>query len=111
MPHSPSRFGALSSFIVNPPARQRRPGLRGLVSKGRLRALEYGIQILLTASLLVMGKWFIGLLQLASLAYLLHSWSVRQHLVDATDVFKQLPAQKKLVSWFGPVDDGPPNRS
>ncbi|GIL80862.1 hypothetical protein Vretimale_9431 [Volvox reticuliferus] len=61
----------------------------------RFVVLEYACQALLTASLLLTGKWLIGLLQLAMLAFLLHNWSTRRHVVDATDVFRQLPVQKK----------------
>lgn len=48
------------------------------------------------AVLLLGGKWFLAALQAAMLVYLLHSWHVKQHTVDATDVFRQLPAQKKV---------------
>ncbi|KAG2496227.1 hypothetical protein HYH03_005825 [Edaphochlamys debaryana] len=61
----------------------------------RFVAFEYGGQVLITAALLLTGKWFLGLLQAAMLAFLLHSWHTRQHVVDATDVFRQLPMQKK----------------
>ncbi|GFR39746.1 hypothetical protein Agub_g229 [Astrephomene gubernaculifera] len=69
----------------------------------RFVALEYGAQVLLTAALLLSGKWFIGCLQLVMLGFLLHGWSSRQHVVDATDVFRQLPAQKKrrLIMFGG----------
>lgn len=61
----------------------------------RFVALEYAGQAVLTAALLLTGKWLTALLQGAMLLYLLHSYSTRQHLVDATDVFRQLPVQKK----------------
>ncbi|EFJ44997.1 hypothetical protein VOLCADRAFT_76026 [Volvox carteri f. nagariensis] len=61
----------------------------------RFVALEYVGQVLITASLLLTGKWFIGVLQLGMLGFLLHNWSTRRHVVDATDVFRQLPVQKK----------------
>ncbi|KXZ55330.1 hypothetical protein GPECTOR_3g462 [Gonium pectorale] len=61
----------------------------------RFVAVEYGAQFVLTAALLFTGKWFLGVAQLLLTAFLLHSWSVRQHVVDATDVFRQLPLQKK----------------
>jgi hypothetical protein len=47
------------------------------------------------------GKWFIGLLQAGVLAYMLHSWAKKQHMVDATDAFKQLPVQKKVRMGAG----------
>lgn len=56
---------------------------------------------MLTAALLLTGKWFTALLQGAMLLFLLHSYSTRQHLVDATDVFRQLPAQKKVREGTG----------
>ncbi|KAG2444850.1 hypothetical protein HXX76_001591 [Chlamydomonas incerta] len=61
----------------------------------RFVALEYATQVVLVAVLLLGGKWFLAGLQAAMLVYLLHSWHVKQHTVDATDVFRQLPVQKK----------------
>lgn len=71
-------------------------GSHRLVPRMTPQALEYVCQALLTASLLLTGKWLIGLLQLGMLAFLVHSWSTRRHVVDATDVFRQLPVQKKV---------------
>lgn len=67
------------------------------------QALEYAGQAVLTAALLLTGKWLTALLQGAMLLYLLHSYSTRQHLVDATDVFRQLPVQKKVQQHAAPL--------
>ena len=60
-----------------------------------LQILEYVAQCIIVVTLLLAGKWFCGALHIGMLAYMVHSLVKRQHVVDATDVFKQLPAQKK----------------
>jgi hypothetical protein len=60
-----------------------------------VQILEYVAQCVIVVTLLLSGKWFCGALHVCMLAYMLHSLVKRQHVVDATDVFKQLPAQKK----------------
>lgn len=61
----------------------------------RFVILEYVAQCVIVVTLLLSGKWFCGALHIGMLAYMVHSLVKRQHVVDATDVFKQLPAQKK----------------
>lgn len=57
--------------------------------------LEYAAQAVLTTVLLASGKWFVGLLHLGVLCFFIKMYMMRQHTVDTTDVFKQLPQHKQ----------------
>lgn len=56
---------------------------------------EYALQIAITLVCCLSLKYFTGVAQLCMLAYLVKFWIARQQYIDATDAFKQLPAQKK----------------
>lgn len=60
-----------------------------------LQILEYSGQAAITLSMILSGNWILGALHLALLLYFMNLVRTRQHLIDTTDVFKQLPIQKK----------------
>lgn len=57
--------------------------------------LEYGVQAVLTLTLLLSGKWLTGIVNLAVLGYMVHLWAGGKVYVDTTDAFRQLPQQKR----------------
>lgn len=56
---------------------------------------EYALQTAITCLVCLSLKYFIGSAELAMLVYLLKFWFSKQQYIDATDAFKQLPAQKR----------------
>mmetsp|Transcript_41687 Transcript_41687/g.98906 ORF Transcript_41687/g.98906 Transcript_41687/m.98906 type:complete len:121 (-) Transcript_41687:616-978(-) len=64
---------------------------------------EYLVQALLSCLLLLSGKWFTGLVQLAVLGFHLRSYFRNEHFADVTEIFKQLPLQKKHRCCFRPL--------
>jgi hypothetical protein len=61
----------------------------------RTQGLEYGAQAALALMLVLSGNWFAGACHLAILGYMVHLWAGNKVYVDATDVFRQLPDQKR----------------
>jgi hypothetical protein len=57
---------------------------------------EYIAQGLLTAMLLLTGKWFIGLAMLTVAALNLRTYLRDEHAVDVTEVFRQIPREKNI---------------
>ncbi len=49
----------------------------------------------LALALLMSGNWFTGAANLAVLGYMVHLWAGNKVHLDATDVFRQLPQQKR----------------
>jgi len=59
------------------------------------QGVEYAVQAALSLTLLLSGNWFCGAADLAVLGYMVHLWAGNRVLLDVTDVFRQLPAQKR----------------
>lgn len=59
------------------------------------QGLEYGVQGVLALSLILSGKWLCGGAHLALLGYMVHLWAGNKVFVHTTDVFRQLPQQKR----------------
>uniref|UniRef100_A0A7S1SUI6 Cornichon family protein n=1 Tax=Tetraselmis chuii TaxID=63592 RepID=A0A7S1SUI6_9CHLO len=61
----------------------------------RLVVPELVAQAVLTGLLLVSGKWFVAIFQIAVLAFHIHRFFRNDQYTDVTEIFKQLPEQKK----------------
>lgn len=57
---------------------------------------EYIAQAAITVLLLVTGKWVSGLLSLVLTAYHARAYIRQEHVVDVTEVFRQIPRQKVI---------------
>ncbi|MEW5302864.1 MAG: hypothetical protein WDW36_005605 [Sanguina aurantia] len=80
-------FSDLESDFINP---------FELTSRlNRFVVLEYSGQAAITLAMLLSGEWILAALHGALLLYFLNLVRTRQYLIDTTDVFKQLPIQKK----------------
>ena len=61
-----------------------------------LQVPEYAAQAAITVLLLLTGKWVSGLLSLALTAYHARAYMRQEHVVDVTEVFRQIPRQKVI---------------
>ncbi|KAK9916157.1 hypothetical protein WJX75_009511 [Coccomyxa subellipsoidea] len=57
---------------------------------------EYIAQGVLTAMLLLTGKWVSGLVMLTLLAWNVRTYLRDEHKVDVTEVFRQIPREKNI---------------
>jgi len=57
---------------------------------------EVAGQLVLTGTLLLCGKWVVGLLHVGMSVYLLRLWLSKRIFLEPTDAFKQLPKQKSI---------------
>jgi hypothetical protein len=57
---------------------------------------EFGLQALLTALMVFSGRWLVGGLHLIVLAFNVRLVFLQQHRVDVTEVFREIPREKKL---------------
>lgn len=57
---------------------------------------EYILQAVVTAMLLLTGKWFSGLILLVVLAWNVRTYLREEHTVDVTEVFRQIPREKTI---------------
>ncbi|CAL5218809.1 g535 [Coccomyxa viridis] len=57
---------------------------------------EYLGQGVITLVLLLTGKWVAGLLSLGLTAYHIRAYMQKEHVVDVTEVFRQIPRQKMI---------------
>jgi hypothetical protein len=57
---------------------------------------EYIAQGVLTVMLLFTGKWVSGIFMLLMLAWNVRTFLRDEHTVDVTEVFRQIPREKKI---------------
>jgi len=57
---------------------------------------EYIAQGAITVLLLLTGKWVAGLLSLVLTAYHVRAYMKQEHVIDVTEVFRQIPRQKVI---------------
>lgn len=57
---------------------------------------EYAIQAALTAVLLLSGKWIMAAVNIPVLAFNIHSLVRGQHKTDVTEIFRQLPRERRI---------------
>ena len=48
--------------------------------------------------MLFTGHWFSGILQLAALAYNIHQYQLNRHVIDVTEVFREIKPRKKALT-------------
>jgi len=56
---------------------------------------ELVAQATLTGLLMLSGKWFVGIFQLAVLAFHVRCYIRKEQFADVTEIFKELPEHKK----------------
>ncbi len=61
-----------------------------------LQPVEYGLNAVLAVFLLVTGKWIAATIHIAVSLYNLRIYLQREHVVDVTEIFRQLPKQKMM---------------
>ena len=61
-----------------------------------LQPIEYILNGVLAAFLLVSGKWISAAVQVAICLWNLRMYLARDHIVDVTEIFRQLPKQKMM---------------
>lgn len=57
---------------------------------------EYAVHAALTALLLLSGKWAMAALNLPVLAFNARTLAMGQHTTDVTEIFRQLPRERRL---------------
>ncbi len=63
-----------------------------------IKVPEFGAQAVLTGMMLLTGNWVSGVLQLAALAYNIQQYQLNRHLIDVTEVFREIKPRKKALT-------------
>lgn len=61
-----------------------------------LQPVEYILNAVLAAFLLVCGKWIAAAIHICISLWNLRTYFQRDHIVDVTEIFRQLPKQKMM---------------
>lgn len=61
-----------------------------------LQPVEYILNAVLAAFLLITGKWVAASIHICISLYNLRIYLQREHIVDVTEIFRQLPKQKMM---------------
>ena len=59
---------------------------------------EFAAQATLTGLLIISGYWFAALLQIVVLAYNIQQYRLGKHLVDVTEIFREIRPRRKSVT-------------
>ena len=68
----------------------------GLMILACLQPVEYTLNAVLAAFLLVCGKWIAAAIHICISLWNLRTYLQRDHIVDVTEIFRQLPKQKMM---------------